>query len=105
MMFLFLLPYCLGGIAGPALQSILAGKVPANEQGALQGTLTSLMSLTTIIGPLIMNNLFEYFTTEAAPFYFPGVSFLLGAVFMLFSAIIAWTVLSREKKAKKGSIS
>ncbi|HPH33589.1 MAG TPA: TCR/Tet family MFS transporter [Chitinophagaceae bacterium] len=102
MMFLFLLPYCLGGIAGPALQSILAAKVPANEQGALQGTLTSLMSLTTIIGPLIMNNLFEYFTTKAAPLYFPGVSFLLGAVFMLFSVIIAWSVLSREKGVKKG---
>lgn len=97
MMFLFLVPYCLGGIAGPALQSILAGQVPPNEQGALQGTLTSLMSLTTIIGPLIMNNLFEYFTSKAAPFYFPGVSFLLGAVFMLFSTVIAWTVLRRVK--------
>lgn len=93
MMFLFLLPYCLGGIAGPALQSILAGRVPANEQGALQGTLTSLMSLTTIIGPLIMNNLFRYFTSPAAPVYFPGIAFLLGAVFMLCSALIAWMVL------------
>jgi DHA1 family tetracycline resistance protein-like MFS transporter len=100
MMFLFLVPYCMGGIAGPALQSILAGKVPPNEQGALQGTLTSLMSLTTIIGPLIMNNLFEYFTSKQAPFYFPGVFFLLGAVFMLFSAGIAWTVLSRVKGAQ-----
>lgn len=104
MMFLFLVPYCLGGIAGPALQSILAGHVPANEQGALQGTLTSLMSLTTIIGPLIMNNLFEYFTTKGAPVYFPGVSFLLGAVFMLFSAIIAWSVLSRKKKTINGAV-
>ena len=51
MMFAFLIPYCLGGIAGPALQSILAGHVPPNEQGELQGALTSLMSLTTIIGP------------------------------------------------------
>ena len=50
-----------------------------------------------------MMNLFEYFTTQAAPFYFPGVSFLLGAVFMLFSAIIAWAVLNREKGAKKES--
>jgi DHA1 family tetracycline resistance protein-like MFS transporter len=58
MMFAFLVPYCLGGIAGPALQSTLAEHVPANEQGELQGALTSLMSLTTIIGPPIMNNLF-----------------------------------------------
>ena len=98
MMFAFLVPYCLGGIAGPALQSTMAGHVPRNEQGELQGSLTSLMSLTTIIGPLIMNNLFKYFTTDKAPFYFPGVSFLLGAVFMLMSLLIAWKVLSRERK-------
>jgi DHA1 family tetracycline resistance protein-like MFS transporter len=97
MMFAILVPYCLGGITGPALQSILATHIPPNEQGALQGTLTSLMSLTTIIGPLIMNNLFNYFTSPKAPFYFPGIFFLLAAIFMLFSALIAWTVLSREK--------
>jgi DHA1 family tetracycline resistance protein-like MFS transporter len=98
MMFAFLVPYCLGGIAGPSLQATLAGHVPPNEQGELQGALTSLMSLTTIIGPLIMNNLFKYFTTQKAPFYFPGVSFLLGAVFMLLGVVIAYSVLQKEKK-------
>jgi len=98
MMFVFLVPYCLGGIAGPSLQATLAQHVPPNEQGELQGALTSLMSFTTIIGPLIMNNLFEYFTTPKAPFYFPGVSFLLGAVFMLLSVYFAHKVLSRETK-------
>ncbi|MBL7738849.1 MAG: TCR/Tet family MFS transporter [Chitinophagaceae bacterium] len=98
MMFVFLVPYCLGGIAGPALQSILAGHVPANEQGELQGALTSLMSLTTIIGPPLMNNLFYHFTKDSAPVHFPGVSFLLGAFFMLLSVGIAWNVLRHEKK-------
>jgi DHA1 family tetracycline resistance protein-like MFS transporter len=98
MMFVFLIPYCLGGIGGPSLQSVLSGHVPPNEQGELQGALTSLMSLTTIVGPPLMNNLFEYFTTEKAPVYFPGISFLLAAVFMLLSLLITWYVLSREKK-------
>ena len=89
---------CLGGIAGPALQSIMAGHIQRNEQGELQGALTSLMSLTTIIGPLMMNNLFKYFTTAKAPVYFPGVSFLLAAFFMLLSVLIAGKVLSRERK-------
>ena len=104
MMFIFLIPYCLGGIAGPSLQATLAQHVPPNEQGELQGALTSLMSLTTIVGPLIMNNLFEYFTTPKAPFYFPGVSFLLGALFMLMSVFIAWKVLSGERKLKAAGI-
>lgn len=97
MMFAFLVPYCLGGIAGPSLQAILAEHVPPSQQGELQGALTSLMSLTTIIGPLIMNNIFEYFTSPQAPFYFPGLFFLLGAFFMLFSLLIAWYVLRKEK--------
>jgi len=97
MMFIFLVPYCLGGIAGPALQATMAGHVKQNEQGALQGALTSLMSLTTIIGPLIMNNLFTYFTKKNAPFYFPGASFFLGALFMLGSVVISYSVFRKEK--------
>jgi DHA1 family tetracycline resistance protein-like MFS transporter len=88
----------MGGIAGPALQSTMSGHVPANQQGELQGALTSLMSLTTIIGPLLMNNLFWFFTSKNAPVRFPGVSFLLGALFMLMSVLIAWKALSRERK-------
>jgi DHA1 family tetracycline resistance protein-like MFS transporter len=100
MMFAFLVPYCLGGICGPSLQSTLAGRVPANEQGELQGALTSLMSLTTVIGPLMMNNLFTYFTSPKAPFLFPGIPFIVGAVFMLFSIVIAWSVFRKERVAK-----
>jgi DHA1 family tetracycline resistance protein-like MFS transporter len=40
MMFLFLVPYCLGGISGPALQALISSHVPKNEQGELQGSLT-----------------------------------------------------------------
>lgn len=96
MMFVFLIPYCLGGIAGPALQSIISGHVPPNEQGELQGALTSLMSATSIVGPLMMTNLFAYFTHKEAPVYFPGASFLLGAVFMLASAIWAYIALRKD---------
>lgn len=93
MMFVFLIPYCLGGIAGPALQAIISSHVPPNEQGELQGSLTSLMSATSIIGPLIMTNLFYYFTQKSAPVHFPGAPFLLGAVLILFSLIIAYRSL------------
>lgn len=99
MMFVFLVPYCLGGLAGPALQAILAGHIPPTEQGELQGTLTSLMCLTAIIGPPVMNNLFFYFSKDTAPVYFPGAPFLLGAIFMLLSTAIAYYVLQKEKKA------
>ena len=98
MMFVFLVPYCLGGICGPSLQAVISKHVGATQQGELQGALTSLMSLTTIIGPLMMNSTFAYFTSDKAPFYFPGIHFLIGAACMLMSVVIAYAVLNREKK-------
>ena len=97
MMFAFLIPYCLGGIAGPSLQAVLTGHVPPNEQGELQGALASLMSLTTILGPLLMNNLFKFFTTGKDHVHFPGAPFLLGAIFMVGSIIVAWMTLRSKK--------
>jgi DHA1 family tetracycline resistance protein-like MFS transporter len=97
MMFVFLIPYCLGGICGPALQAIISGHVPPNEQGELQGALTSLMSVTSIVGPLLMTGSFSYFTGSNKPFYFPGISFLIGAVLMLIAAILAYHALKTEK--------
>lgn len=96
MMFLFLVPYCMGGIAGPALQSIISGNVPGNEQGELQGALTSLISATSIVGPPVMTNLFAYFTGKGAPFYFAGAPFLLGAVLMLVSSLLAYYSMHRN---------
>jgi DHA1 family tetracycline resistance protein-like MFS transporter len=97
MMFVFMIPYCLGGIAGPALQAILAGHVPPNEQGELQGALTSMISLTSIIGPLVMTNLFAFFTKPKAPIHFSGAPFLLGSVLLMVSALVAYSVLKSEK--------
>ena len=96
MMFVFLIPYCLGGIASPALQSIITGHVPANEQGELQGTLTSLISATSIISPIIMTGLFSYFTKKSAPIYFPGAPFLLGGLLMIAAGLVAYRVLGKE---------
>ena len=100
LLFVFMIPYCLGGIAGPALQAIISGHVPPNEQGELQGALTSMMSATSIVGPLLMTNLFAWATGPAAPVYFPGAPFLLGAVLMLGSTILAYFAL-RGEAAKK----
>lgn len=95
LLFVFMIPYCLGGIAGPALQAIISGHVPPNEQGELQGALTSMMSATSIVGPLVMTNLFAYFTRPGAPVHFPGAPFMLGAVLMLGSTILAYTALKQ----------
>ncbi|TAF93366.1 MAG: MFS transporter [Bacteroidetes bacterium] len=89
MMYVFMIPYALGGIAGPALQGYMSSQVPANEQGELQGGLTSLMSATAIVGPPLMTNLFAYFSKPNPLVVFPGAHFLMAALLTLASAILA----------------
>jgi DHA1 family tetracycline resistance protein-like MFS transporter len=100
MMFVFLLPYCLGGIAGPALQGLISNQVPDTEQGELQGALTSLISLTSIIGPLIMTNLFAYSTAKNSMYYLPGAPFYLAAALMIMSGYLAARTLSKHRFVK-----
>ena len=96
MMFAFLIPYGLGGIAGPALQSVISSQVPKNEQGELQGALASLVSLTAIVGPPLMTNTFYYFTHDEAPFKFAGATFFLGFVLMMISAVMVYFVYKKK---------
>jgi DHA1 family tetracycline resistance protein-like MFS transporter len=88
MMFAFSVPYCVAGIFGPAMQGLLSNDVPANEQGELQGVTAGLMSLSSIIGPLIMTNLFAYFTGNKSSVYFPGAPFILSAVLTVVGLVI-----------------
>jgi DHA1 family tetracycline resistance protein-like MFS transporter len=94
-MYAIMVPFALGGLAGPALQGIISNQVAPNEQGTLQGSLTSLMSLTSIFGPLLMSNLFGFFTSDAAPFYFPGAPFLAGALLALAGLLFSINPLSK----------
>jgi MFS transporter, DHA1 family, tetracycline resistance protein len=90
MMYAFMIPFGLGGLAGPALQSLITQQVGANEQGELQGGLTSLQSITTILGPLFASNLFAYFTTKEHNF--PGAAFLAAGVV----GFLAWGIIMRS---------
>jgi MFS transporter, DHA1 family, tetracycline resistance protein len=102
MMFAFMVPFSLGGFAGPALQGIISNQVPDNEQGELQGSLTSLIAVTSIIGPLTMTWLFAWFTSEAAPVHFAGAPFFMGAVLCLVSLLLA--VRTLRKYGRRGEV-
>jgi DHA1 family tetracycline resistance protein-like MFS transporter len=103
MMFAFLVPYCLGGIAGPSLQGIMSSQVSPKQQGELQGALTSLVSLTTIFGPMIMTTLFYEFSKPNSSIYFPGAAMVAGAVLTLISAFMARLSLKKTMAVPKPS--
>ena len=78
----------LSGFVSPAFQSIMTSQVPANAQGELQGALSSMNSVTSIIGPLLMTQLFARYTGAEASFYLPGAPFLAAAVLTVVSLIL-----------------
>ena len=92
MMYAFMVPFGLGGIAGPALQSLITQQVGPDEQGELQGGLTSLQSVTTILGPLVASNLFAYYTAPNASFYFPGAAFFAAGALV----VVGWLIVMKS---------
>jgi DHA1 family tetracycline resistance protein-like MFS transporter len=78
-----------GGIAMPALQGLVSRGVPLNEQGAVQGALSSLASLAGILGPVLATGLFGYFISARAPAHVPGAAFFCGSVLMVIALLLA----------------
>ncbi|SEW30015.1 MFS transporter, DHA1 family, tetracycline resistance protein [Cognatiyoonia koreensis] len=86
----------LGSIAQPALQGIMSRTAADDQQGELQGTLSSIKAVATILSPLLVTQIFWYFTTDTAPIYAPGAPFILSGLIM--SGCIA-IFLTRPKGA------
>ena len=90
MVLMLIMVGAFGGITGPAIQSIVAGAVDSSNQGKIQGALTSLMSLTNIIAPLVFTaGIFSYFTSPSAVVLLPGAPFLVGSALLLCAMLIA----------------
>lgn len=85
-------PYAFGGIMTPSLQALLSQRTNASQQGALQGSLSALTSLTAIMGPLLATGLFSHFASRSHG-YFPGAPFLSAAILVLVGGSIALTHL------------
>ncbi len=92
MFYAWMIPFAVGGVGGPTLNAILSHLVPHDEQGELQGAISSIGSLTSVVSPLVMTNLFGFFTGPNAPVHFPGASFFAASLFEL--AALALFVLA-----------
>ena len=83
------------GLIMPAMNGIMSRQIPANAQGELQGILGSVASSTFIISPVVMTQLFAYFSSPAAPVYFPGAAFALAGLLTAGSALTVSVALRR----------
>ena len=85
MIYMFLAAGALQGFVSPAMQGIMSNQVTGSEQGELQGGLASMGSLTSILSPPFMTQLFGFFTAVNAPIYFPGAPWVAAAMLTLLS--------------------
>jgi MFS transporter, DHA1 family, tetracycline resistance protein len=79
----------LWGIAGPAMQSLMSKRVDHSSQGKLQGAINSLRAITGMAGPLLFTQVFALAISPRAPFHLPGAPYLLAALLLSASLILA----------------
>lgn len=83
--------YCAGlGLLNPSVQGLLSRSVPANEQGLLQGAMTSVMTASAIVAPLVANGSFAVFISPQSPVTLPGAPFFLGSLLCAVALVLAW---------------
>ena len=78
----------LGSLAMPALQAAMSDSVAPTAQGELQGLLTSVSALAMATAPVLMTQVFAYFTAAGAPLYLPGAPFFLAAALMVLCLVL-----------------
>ncbi|MEY2440296.1 MAG: transporter, family, tetracycline resistance protein, partial [Verrucomicrobiota bacterium] len=66
-------------ISMPAAQGMMTHRVSEREQGALQGAIGSLRSITFIIGPVLFSRTFGWFIDPTHSYHVPGAPFYLAA--------------------------
>ncbi|HEV8036454.1 TCR/Tet family MFS transporter [Yoonia sp.] len=89
----------LGSIAGPALQGIMSRTAADNQQGELQGTLSSTNAVATIVAPLMVTQTFWFFTDGHGPVYAPGAPFILSAILTI-GCILVFVQTPRPKRPR-----
>lgn len=99
MLYALMLPYALTGLAGPAIQAIMSNNTKDSEQGELQGTVTSVLSLSEILGPIIMMSLYSLTTVglpEADRIY--GTPYFAAALLIVFAGLLFWLATKRFRR-------
>jgi DHA1 family tetracycline resistance protein-like MFS transporter len=83
----------IGGVAMPASQAMITKTVEGDEQGAVQGGLTSLQSLAQIFGPVMGGYIFTYSITGGGSF--PGLVYVVGAGLIVLGLVVALMAMRR----------
>jgi DHA1 family tetracycline resistance protein-like MFS transporter len=79
----------LWGLAEPATQSMMSRQIGADEQGRLQGAISSLMAFSGIFGPTVFTQVFAW-SIRSPQYKLPGAAFLLASGILAGCLFWAW---------------
>jgi DHA1 family tetracycline resistance protein-like MFS transporter len=98
MMFAWFATWFFGAIVMPSTNALMSHRIAPDAQGELQGAVASLYSLSSIVGPPLMTQLFGRFSAPDAPIHLPGAAFIAATLLAMSSLIIYW-LATRERRA------
>jgi DHA1 family tetracycline resistance protein-like MFS transporter len=85
----------LSGLAFPAMQGLMSERVDPDAQGELQGAIASTISISSMMGPLIMPPIFAAFSDDKG-LYLPGAPFILSALLAIIAGLLFWYIARRN---------
>jgi DHA1 family tetracycline resistance protein-like MFS transporter len=89
----------LWGVSGAAIQALMTQSVAPDQQGQLQGAITSVQSISQLVGPFLFTLTFAYFIGAQAPVKLPGAPFLLASALLVLALVIAARTLAMARVA------
>ena len=92
MMLAWLATWFFGATVMPTTNALMSHRVMADAQGELQGAVASLFSLSSILGPPLMSQLFGRFSGPGAPLHLPGAAFFAAALLTGTCFVLYWSV-------------
>jgi DHA1 family tetracycline resistance protein-like MFS transporter len=95
MIYLILPIGAFAGVSGPATQSMISQAVPADQQGAVQGTMNSVMSISMIIAPILWTWLFSMGINPHSAVPVPGLPFFGASLVCLAAVVVTWSAFKR----------
>jgi DHA1 family tetracycline resistance protein-like MFS transporter len=102
MMFALLVTWFFAAVVMPSTNALMSQRIPPTAQGELQGGVASLYSLSSILGPPLMTQVFGRFSADAAPVRLPGAAFLCAAVLTSVSFFLFRRAVRRDRAGGPG---
>ena len=97
---LFLVLHAGEGFVHPMLSALISHRVPDDAQGELQGGLSSIMSISMLMGTVFFSQTFGYFMSGAAGFVSPNVAMYVSAALSVVSLLL-FVLSSRKAQSLK----